>query len=159
MWFRNELPLLAEVSLYSFLSQQSAISVHKRAGFLSLNRISELVCDSESEEAGASSNCIIYLDNRILCIFRQPLKYLCFSHSSLDGLRKYHVETLDSSSWKIHWKWWWKSVYWNSTQQKVGQSRFMTVTQLKCRMWTVSGVNKKVVSEVLRKYGVCVCVN
>jgi len=51
---------------YSFLSQQSAISVLKRATFLSPNQISELVWDSKSEEAGASSNCIIYLGNRIL---------------------------------------------------------------------------------------------
>ena len=72
--------------------------VHKRAGFLSPNRISELVSDSESEEAGASSDCIIYLGNRILCIFRQPLKYLCVSYSFLDGVRKYQVEILDSPS-------------------------------------------------------------
>jgi len=58
---------------YSILSQQSAMSVHKRAGFLSPNRISELVWNSKSEEAGASSNSIIYSGNRILCIFRQPL--------------------------------------------------------------------------------------
>jgi len=81
-----------------FLSQQSAVSVHKRAGFLSPNRIYELVWDSESEEEGLSSNCIIYLGKRILCIFRQPLKYLCFSYSFLDGVRKYHVEILDSPS-------------------------------------------------------------
>jgi len=55
---------------YSFLIQQSAMSVCKRAGFLSPNRISELVWDSESEEAGASRDCIIYLGNRFLCIFR-----------------------------------------------------------------------------------------
>jgi len=61
---------------YSILSQQFALSVRKRAGFLSPNWISELVWDSESEEAGASNNWIIYLGNRILCIFRQPLKYL-----------------------------------------------------------------------------------
>jgi hypothetical protein len=41
---------------------------------------------------------------------------------------------------------------------KVGLSRFMTATQLKCHAWTESGAKKKVVSEVLRKYGVCVCV-
>jgi len=35
-----------------------------------------------------------------------------------------------------------------------GQSLFVTVTQLKCRVWTASGVKKKFVSEVLRKYGV-----
>jgi len=64
------------------------MSVRKRAGFMSPNRISEMVWDSESEEAGASSDCIIYLGNGILCIFRQPLKYLCFSYSFLDGLRK-----------------------------------------------------------------------
>ena len=59
---------------YSFFSQQSVMSVHKRAGFPSPNWKSELVWDSESEEAGKSSNCIIYLDNSILCIFRQLLK-------------------------------------------------------------------------------------
>ena len=85
---------------YSILSQQSAMSAHKRAGFLSPNQIFELVWDSKSEEAGALSNCIIYLGNRILCIFWQPLKYLCFSYSFLDGVRKYHVEILDSPSWK-----------------------------------------------------------
>ena len=39
---------------------------------------------------------------------------------------------------------------------KFGQSRFVTATQLKCHVLTVS-MKKKVV-EVLRKYGVCVCV-
>jgi len=61
---------------YSFLSQQTAMSVFKRAGFLSPNRTSELVWDNESEEAGVSSDYYIYLGNRILCIFRQTLKYL-----------------------------------------------------------------------------------
>jgi len=74
------------------------MSVCKRPGFLSPNWISEPVWDSKSEEAGALSDCIIYLGNRILCIFRQPLKYLCFSYSFLDGVRKYHVEILDSPS-------------------------------------------------------------
>ena len=42
---------------YSFLSQQSVMSAPaKRARFLSPNRISELVWDSESEEAGAPSD-------------------------------------------------------------------------------------------------------
>jgi len=82
---------------YSFLSQQSVMFVHKRAGLLSPNRISELVWYSESEEAEASSD-IIYLGNRILCIFRQPLEYLYFSYSFLDGVRKYRVEILDSPS-------------------------------------------------------------
>ena len=40
------------------------MSVRKTAGFLSPNRISELVWDSEWEETGASSDCIIYLGNR-----------------------------------------------------------------------------------------------
>jgi len=66
---------------YSFLSQQSAMSVHKRAGFLSLQQISEVVWDSENEGVGASSDTIIYLGNSILCIFRQPLKYPCFTLS------------------------------------------------------------------------------
>ena len=61
---------------YSVLIQQSVMSLRKRARFLSPNRISEPVWDSESEEVGASSDCIIYLGNGILCIFRQPLKYL-----------------------------------------------------------------------------------
>ena len=81
-----------------FLSQQSAMSVCKRARFLPQNRISELVCDSESEEAGASSDNIIYLGNSILCFLRQLLKYPCFSYSFLDGVRKYHAEILDSPS-------------------------------------------------------------
>jgi hypothetical protein len=89
---------------YSVLSQQSAMSVHKRAGFMTQNRISGLVWDSKSEEAVASSDCIIYLGNRILCIFRQQLKYPCFSYSFLDELRKYDAETLDSSSRKMYWK-------------------------------------------------------
>jgi hypothetical protein len=84
---------------YSFLSQQSAMSVCKTAGFLSPNWISELVWDSKSEKDEASNNSIIYLGNRILWIFlRQPLKYLCFSYSLLDGVRKYHAEILDSPS-------------------------------------------------------------
>ena len=83
---------------YSFLSQQSAMSVRKRAGFLSPNRMSELVLDSESEEAGASSDSIIYLGNSILCIFRQLLKYPCFNYSFLDIVKKYHAEILDSPS-------------------------------------------------------------
>jgi hypothetical protein len=86
---------------YSFLSQQSAMSVHKTAGFLSPNRISELVWDSESEEARALS--IISLDNSILCIFRQLLKYLCFSYSFLDGVRKY-VGIHEIPSRKTYWK-------------------------------------------------------
>jgi len=65
------------------------MSVHNRAGFLSPNQLFEMVWDSESEEGGALSDCIIYLGNGILCIFRQPLKYLCFSYSFLDKLRKY----------------------------------------------------------------------
>jgi len=56
---------------------------------MSPNRISEMVWDSDSEEAGVSSDCIIYLGNGILCIFRQLLKYLCFSYSFLDKIGKY----------------------------------------------------------------------
>ena len=55
---------------YSFLSQQSAMSVGKTAGFLSSNRVSELLWDSESEETAASSDRIFYLGKRILRIFR-----------------------------------------------------------------------------------------
>jgi len=80
------------------------MSVHKKAGFLSPNRISKLVWNSESKEAGALSDCIIYLGNRILCTFKQRLKYLCFSYSYLEGVRKYHVEILNSPLWKTYWK-------------------------------------------------------
>jgi hypothetical protein len=59
------------------------MSVHEKAGFLSPNRITELVWDSENK-GGTLSHSINYLGNRILCIFRQPLKYLCFSYSFLD---------------------------------------------------------------------------
>ena len=78
------------------------MSVRKTAGFLSPNRISEMVWDSESEEAGTSSDCIIYLGNGILYIFRQPLIYLWFSYSYIDGLRKY-VDSILSSG-KVYWK-------------------------------------------------------
>jgi len=54
---------------YSFLSQQSVLSVPKR--------------DRESEDAGALNDTKIYLGNRILCIFRQPLKYLSFRYAFL----------------------------------------------------------------------------
>jgi len=42
----------------------------------------------------------------------------------------------------------------NST--KGFQSRFVIATELNCRMRTACGVKKKVISEVLRKYDVCV---
>ena len=48
-------------------------------------------------------------------------------------------------------------VDWNSTQQSLVSTRFVTATQLKYRVWIASGVKNKVVSEVLRKYDVCVC--
>jgi len=79
------------------------MSLFKRTGFLSPNWISEVVWDSESEEAGASSDSIIYLGNGILCIFRKPLKYLSFSYSFLEEIRKYD-DTLNSSSQNIYWK-------------------------------------------------------
>jgi hypothetical protein len=82
---------------YSLLSQQSAMSVRKTAKFLSQNRRSALFWDSKIEGAGPSTNTTIYLGNNILCIFRQPLKYSCFSYSYLDGVREYNVEILDSS--------------------------------------------------------------
>jgi len=60
-----------------FLSQQSALSVRKR--------------DRESEEVGALSDRKIYLGNRILCIFRQLPKYLCFSYSFPDEGNMYRL--------------------------------------------------------------------
>jgi len=90
--------LIISQTEYSFLSQQSAMSVHKRSGFLSPHWISEVVWDSDSEGAGSPSDTIIYLCNSMLCICRQPQKYPCFSYSFLDGVRKYNVEILDSPS-------------------------------------------------------------
>ena len=128
------------------------MSARKRAGFMSPNRISELVWDSESEEAGALSDSIIYLGNRILCIFRQPLKYLCFSYSFLDGVRKYHVEILETPFVK--------NILETITQVGIleqhstnsGLSRFMMVSRVngecceeKSCQWSV-------------KYALCVCV-
>jgi hypothetical protein len=69
---------------YSFLSQQSVMYVREKAGFLSSNRIYELVWDSENKELGALNHTINYLGNTILCIFRQPLKYVCFSYTFFD---------------------------------------------------------------------------
>ena len=140
---------------YSFLSQQSTISVLKRAGFLSPNRLSELVWDSESEEAGASSDCIIYLGNGIVCIFRQPLKYLRFSYSFLDVVRKYHIRILDSPLCKNVQKTTTHVGILEQNSTNAGLSWFMTVSRV------ISGVKRKVCSEVLRKCDVCgvsVCV-
>jgi hypothetical protein len=67
------------------------MSVRKTAGFLSPKQISELVWDSESEEAGALSICIIYLGNR-------TAEISLFNYSFLEGVRKYHAEILDSPS-------------------------------------------------------------
>jgi len=67
------------------------MSAHERARFLSPNRISELVWDSENKEVGASSHSISYFGHRILCIFRQPMKYLCFNYSSLDEGNVYRL--------------------------------------------------------------------
>ena len=49
-------------------------------------------------------------------------------------------------------------VDWNSTQQRLVSTQFVIATQLKYRVWTAGGVKNKNVSEVLRKYDVCVCV-
>jgi len=88
---------------YSILSQQlRCLCVREPGSCLQTGYLNWYA--TASDEAGASSDCIIYLSNGILCIFRQPLKYLCFSYSFLDELRKYDAETLDSSSRKIYWK-------------------------------------------------------
>ena len=58
--------LIISRAVYFFLSQQSAMSVRKRAGFLSLKRIAKVVWESENEGGGASSDTIIYLGNSIL---------------------------------------------------------------------------------------------
>jgi len=63
---------------YSILSQQFAMSMHKRVGFLCPNRISELVWGSESEGAGASNDCIIYVGSRILFIFKRTAEISLF---------------------------------------------------------------------------------
>jgi len=54
------------------------MSVRNIAGFLSPNRISELVWDSESEEAGASNDSIIYLGSRNLYTFRAAAEISLF---------------------------------------------------------------------------------
>jgi len=54
---------------YSFLSQQSEMSVGMTAGFLFSNLISELLWDSESEKTWGI-DIIFYLGKRILRIFR-----------------------------------------------------------------------------------------
>jgi len=115
---------------YLFLSQQSAMYVCKRARFPSPDRISELVWDSKSEEVRASSNWIIYLGNRILCIFRQPLEYLCLSYSFLDGVRKYHAEILDSPSWKKILETITHVGILEQNSKNVGLSRFMAVSRV-----------------------------
>ena len=112
---------------YSFLSQQSVMSVRKRAGFPSPNQISALVWDSESKEAGASCDSIIYLGNRILCIFRPQLKYLCFSYSFLDGIRKFHDKFLIPHHGK-HTGIDNACQYTGTKLNNIGLSRFMTVS-------------------------------
>ena len=107
------------------------MSVHKRTGFLSPNRISEMVWDSEIEEAGASTDYVIYLGNGFFGTFRQALKYLWFSFSFLDEIRKYYVETrfllvkdiLEMQVGRLR-----------QHSTKFGQSRFVTATQPKCRV-------------------------
>jgi hypothetical protein len=127
---------------YTSLSQQSAMSVLKRAGFLSPDLIPELVWDHESEEAGASNDCIIHLCNRI---FRQPLKYLYFIYSFLDEVRKYRVEILDSPLEKHTGKD-------NDTGTNFNKRRSFSVQDgVACKYRGVW----KIVSKVLRKY-VCV---
>ena len=132
---------------YSFLSQQATMSVFKTAGFLSQNQISELVWDSESEEAGVSSDCIIYLTNRILCIFRQPLKYLCFSYSFLDRVRIYYVENFDSPSWTTYWKP--NACRYNGTELNKHRS-FAVHDGVACEKWMVLIMYKLLLSVVRR---------
>ena len=54
------------------------MSVRERPGFLSPNWISELVWDSENKEVGVLSDSIIYLGNRILCIFKRTTEISLF---------------------------------------------------------------------------------
>jgi hypothetical protein len=101
--------------------------VRKRARFLSPNWISEIVWHRESEVAGARSDSIIYLGNSILCIFRQLLKYLCFSYSFLDRVRKTmykfsipHGETHNGNN----------ACQYTGTKLNIRLSRFMTVSHV-----------------------------
>ena len=108
------------------------MSMRKEDGFLCPNRISEWVWDSDSEEAGASNDCIIYLGNRIYAFVRKPLKYLRFSYSSLDGL----ISCRDSRFLLVKDKLEMMAQVGRLEQYstKFGQSRFVTATQLKCRV-------------------------
>jgi hypothetical protein len=106
------------------------MSVRKTAGFLSPNRISELIWGSESEEAGASSD-INSEDKR--GIKNKP----GVSHLQPDRPTSCCQPSRSSIS----------SIA--SDEENVFQSR----SGMKWR-----GVERKVVSEVLRKNEVCVCV-
>jgi hypothetical protein len=84
----------------------------------------------EEWSSRASNDCINYLGNRILCIFRQPLIYLCFSYSFLDTVRKHNVEILDSPSWKTYWKR--KACPYNGTKLNKGMS-FLVHDSVMCK--------------------------
>jgi len=122
------------------------MSVHKRIRFLSPNWISELVWDSEREEVGASSDSITYLGDRILCIFRQQLKCLCFSYPFLDGVGKYHVEILETPIVKNILEMIKQVGVLGQHSTNTGLSWFMMVSHVNSE-WC----------EVLRKYDKCVC--
>ena len=64
---------------------------------------------------------------------------------------------LDSFSWMVSWKLWWKSA--DGTVQhsiQVSLSRFVTVTQPNCRVWTASGGKRKLLVKCGGSYAVCV---
>jgi len=67
---------------YSFLSQQSGMSVHKRAGFLTLTRHLNWFGTARVKKQGHRATAPFILAI-VLCIIRQPLKYLCFRYSFL----------------------------------------------------------------------------
>ena len=63
---------------YSFLSQQSAMSVCKTARFLSPSQLPKLILDSESDEAGALGDSFIYLGNRNLYTYKTTAEISLF---------------------------------------------------------------------------------
>jgi hypothetical protein len=129
------------------------MSGHERARFVSPNRISELVSDSENKVVGAWRHSLSYFGNRILCIFGKPLKYLRLSYSSLDERYMYRL-SIPPRKYTLKMMAQFGRLWQNST--KICQPRFVRAAQLKYRVWTASCVKKKSVSEVLRKWGVCV---
>jgi len=135
---------------YSFLSQQSAISVRKSQVPVPKPDIWTGLGQQEWRSRSIEQ-LHHYLGNRIWCIFRQPLKYLCFSYSFLDGVRKC-VEILNSPIMKNIQE----TTKHVSILEQNSTNAGLSCGSWWCHVWIASGVKRKDVSEVLRKHDVCV---